>query len=148
GDFPFLFVQLAPFMKIEPEPKESNWAELRDAQLYTTKAVPNTAMAVITDVGDEKDIHPRDKDPVGQRLAIAALAIAYKEPVEHTGPVFESMTTIQGGGDAGLSANPARAVLTFTHVGKGLVAKGSEKGEVNGFAVQFGEGSWRPVRAR
>src|SRR5437588_8066567 len=68
GDFPFLLVQLAPFMKIEPQPAESAWAELREAQALTLRAVPHTGMAVITDLGDETDIHPKRKTPVGQRL--------------------------------------------------------------------------------
>ena len=76
GEFPFLFVQLAPYMQIVKEPQDSNWAELREAQLLTTKALPNTAMAVITDVGNEKDIHPKQKEPVGVRMALAARALA------------------------------------------------------------------------
>ena len=121
GDFPFLFVQLAPWMEIVKEPQESAWAELREAQLLTSLHVPHTAMAVITDVGDEKDIHPRQKEPVGARLALAALAIAYDRPVAYSGPVYESMK-VEGD----------KAVLTFKHVGGGLVAKG---GPLTGFAV-------------
>jgi sialate O-acetylesterase len=77
GDFPFLFVQLAPWQAIVKEPQESAWAELREAQLLTAQHVPHTGMAVITDVGDPKDIHPRNKEPVGARLALAARALAY-----------------------------------------------------------------------
>jgi hypothetical protein len=66
GEFPFLFVQLAPYMKIESEPTESAWAELREAQLFTMLNCPNTAMAVITDVGEENDIHP-EKEAAGGR---------------------------------------------------------------------------------
>ena len=61
GDFPFLFVQLAPFYKKTDAPGDSQWAELREAQRLTLKAVPNSGMAVITDVGDEDDIHPEAK---------------------------------------------------------------------------------------
>jgi sialate O-acetylesterase len=121
GDFPFLFVQLAPFMKIEAEPGDSAWAELREAQLLTTKKLPNTGMAVITDVGDQADIHPKWKEPVGARLALAARALAYGERIVHSGPVYESMK-IEGN----------KAVLSFKHVGSGLVAKG---GPLQGFAV-------------
>src|SRR5262249_39549247 len=64
GDFPFLFVQLAPWLAIVKEPQESAWAELREAQLLTSLKVKNTGMAVITDVGDPVDIHPRQKGPV------------------------------------------------------------------------------------
>src|SRR6185437_12845982 len=65
GDFPFLFVQLAPFGTPPREPRDSGWAELREAQWLTSQTVPRTAMAVITDVGDPKDIHPKRKQPVG-----------------------------------------------------------------------------------
>ena len=91
GDFPFLFVQSAPFMAISKEPQESQWAELREAQLLTTNKLKNTAMAVITDVGDPADIHPRRKEPVGARLALAALALTYNKPIAYSGPTYESM---------------------------------------------------------
>jgi len=120
-DFPFLFVQLAPFMKIKEEPADSSWAELREAQLLTTRALPNTGMAVITDVGDPADIHPKKKQPVGARLALAARAIAYDEKIEFSGPVYRSMEKKNG-----------KVVLRFDHVGKGLEARG---GELKSFAV-------------
>jgi sialate O-acetylesterase len=121
GDFPFLFVQLAPFMAIEAEPKESTWAELREAQLLTSLRVPNTAMAVITDVGDEKDIHPKQKEPVGGRLALAARALAYGERLTYSGPVY-----------ADLKVEGNKAILGFKHTGGGLVAKG---GTLEGFTI-------------
>lgn len=131
GDFPFLFVQLAPFMKIEAEPKDSAWAELREAQMLTMKNVPNTAMAVITDVGDEKDIHPRQKEPVGARLALAARALAGGEKIEYSGPLYRSM-----------SVDGNKAVVRFDHVGGGLVARG---GPLVGFTVAGADGQF--VRA-
>src|SRR5262249_1942415 len=91
GNFLFLIVQLAPFMKIQPEPGESQWAELREAQLLTSLPVPNTALAVITDVGEENDIHPRKKEPVGARLALAARALACGEQIVYSGPVYHAM---------------------------------------------------------
>src|SRR5712692_7990637 len=112
GDFPFLIVQLAPFMKIEAEPNESQWAELREAQLLTTLTVPNTALAVITDVGHETDIHPKWKEPVGARLALAARAGAYGEKIVYSGPVYSEMQ-VEGN----------KAILSFKHIGSGLVAK-------------------------
>jgi sialate O-acetylesterase len=121
GEFPFLFVQLAPFMKIDDQPQDSNWAELREAQLMTLSKSPNTAMAVITDVGDEKDIHPKPKKPVGERLALAARALAYGEKIEYSGPIFESMTT---SGD--------RAILRFKHADEGLQVRGEK---LTGFAI-------------
>lgn len=112
GDFPFLFVQLAPYNK---GIKEGIWPELREAQLMTTAKSPNTAMAVITDVGEETNIHPTKKQPVGERLALAARALAYGEKVEYSGPIFESMTV-----------SGPQAILHFKHVGSGLVAKGDK----------------------
>jgi len=65
-------VQLAPSKRSNSEPAESDWAELREAQLLATKVLPKSGMVVITDVGEEKDIHPKKKAPVGARLAVAA----------------------------------------------------------------------------
>ncbi|MGC4004492.1 MAG: hypothetical protein QM811_15780 [Pirellulales bacterium] len=75
----------------------------------TLSKLGNTGMAVITDIGDEKDIHPKPKAPVGERLALAARSIAYKEKLEFSGPVYESM-----------KVDGEKAVLRFTHVGAGL----------------------------
>jgi sialate O-acetylesterase len=121
GDFPFLFVQIAPWQAIVTEPQESAWAELREAQLLTSLKVPNTAMAVITDVGDPKDIHPKQKEPVGARLALAARALAYKEKIEYSGPVYDSKQ-IDGN----------KIVLSFKHLGKGLEMKGEA---LQGFTI-------------
>jgi sialate O-acetylesterase len=121
GDFPFLFVQLAPWMAISKEPQESAWAELREAQLLTTQKVKNTGMAVITDVGDPVDIHPRKKAPVGARLALAARALAYGEKLVYSGPAYK-----------GVEFKDGKAVLSFDSVGKGLEARG---GELKGFTL-------------
>jgi sialate O-acetylesterase len=120
-DMPFFFVQLAPWRAIVQQPGPSDWAELREAQLLTSQKVKNTAEAVITDLGDEKDIHPKQKTPVGQRLALAALALTYGKKIEYSGPVYESMKV---DGD--------KAVLSFTHLGGGLVCKGEK---LTGFAI-------------
>ena len=121
GDFPFLVVQLAPYRKIVDEPAESDWAELREAQLRTAQTLPKTGMAVITDVGNENDVHPRQKEPVGARLALAARSIAYGEPIVGSGPE-----------NVGMDVKGDRAVLRFKNVGQGLVAK---DGPLKGFAV-------------
>jgi sialate O-acetylesterase len=105
-------VQLAPFLEIRTEPAESTWAELREAQLLTAQNVPNTAMAVITDVGDEKDIRPKQKQPVGARLALAARALACGERILYAGPTY-----------VGMKIDKDRIVLRFKNVGAGLVAK-------------------------
>jgi sialate O-acetylesterase len=121
GDFTFLAVQLAPFLAVKDQPQDSGWAELREAQWLATQTLPNVGMAVITDVGDPKDIHPTKKQPVGERLALAARAIAYGEKIEYSGPIYQSMTIKDG-----------KIVLNFDHVGKGLEARG---GELTGFAI-------------
>ena len=121
GDFPFLFVQLAPFMAIVDEPTESAWAELREAQLLTMLNVPNTSMAVITDVGEQNDIHPKKKKPVGDRLALAARALGLGEKIEYSGPIYKGMKVAGG-----------KAILSFDHLGGGLVAEG---GELRGFTI-------------
>jgi len=126
GDFPFLFVQIAPNQGMTPE--------IRESQLWTWQHVPRTAMAVITDVGEEKDIHPTKKEPVGARLALAARALAYGEKIEYSGPVFASLT-VEG----------ERALLGFTHVGGGLVAQG---GELRGFTIAGDDGKFVPATAR
>lgn len=121
GDFPFLLVQLANWKAVEPEPKENDWAELREAQLMTL-SVPNTGMAVTTDIGDANNIHPTNKQDVGKRLALWALAKTYKKDVVYSGPLYKYME-IEGN----------KAILHFDHVGGGLVAKGGEP--LKGFAI-------------
>ena len=112
GDFTFLQVQLAPFKAYKPQPAESDWAELREAQVHVSKVLPKAGVAVITDVGDEKDIHPKKKEPVGARLALAARRIAYGENVAYSGPTYHSIK-VKGG----------TAILSFDHVGSGLEAR-------------------------
>jgi len=110
GDFPFLFVQIAPWPYGNAD--ERLLPELWEAQLKTL-SVPNTGMAVIHDIGDIKDIHPKNKQDVGKRLALWALAKTYnKSDVVYSGPLYKSM---QVDGD--------KVVLNFDHVGGGLVAK-------------------------
>jgi len=122
GDFPFLYVQLANFMEVKDQPSESNWAELREAQLKTL-AVPNTGMAVAIDIGEWNDIHPLNKEDVGKRLALAAQKVAYGDKnVVYSGPLYQSMK-IEGN----------KIIITFTNTGDGLIAKGG--GELKHFAI-------------
>ena len=90
GAFPFLFVQLANFHPPVDTPQPSEWAELREAQAATL-SLENTGMAVTIDVGEADDIHPRDKQTVGHRLALAARHVAYGETIEYSGPVYDDM---------------------------------------------------------
>jgi sialate O-acetylesterase len=120
-DFPFLFVQLANFMAVKDEPGDSAWAELREAQLMTLE-LPNTGMAVIIDIGEANDIHPKNKQDVGKRLARWALAKTYGRDVVYSGPLY---TTMQKKGH--------EIILSFDHVGSGLIARGGEP--LKGFAI-------------
>jgi sialate O-acetylesterase len=128
GDFPFLEVQLAPFRDIKDQPVESDWAELREAQALATKVLPKVGMAVITDVGEEKDIHPKKKEPVGGRLALAARKIAYGEKIVYSGPTYKRLK-IEGD----------KAVVYFANVGSGLEARA---GELKGFAICGEDKKW------
>jgi len=121
GDFPFLFVQLANFMATRPEPGPSEWAELREAQSMTLSK-PNTGMAVIIDIGEANDIHPRNKLDVGKRLALWALAKTYGKDMVYSGPLYKSMD-VKGNS----------IILHFGSIGGGLVAKNDEV--LKGFAI-------------
>jgi sialate O-acetylesterase len=122
GDFTFLFVQLANYMEPPQVPQQSSWAGLREAQTMTL-SVPKTGMAVIIDIGEAKDIHPRNKDDVGYRLSLAAQKIAYGKDLVYSGPVFRSM-----------EINGDKAILEFDHVGSGLVAK-DKYGYLKSFSI-------------
>ncbi len=88
-DFPFYFVQLANFMQVKDEPAESAWAELREAQFQTLR-LNNTGMATIIDIGDAVDIHPKNKQDVGKRLALQAREKTYGQDIVGSGPIYES----------------------------------------------------------
>ena len=122
GDFPFLWVQLANFQAPVEKPADSDWAELREAQSMTL-SLPNTGEAVIIDIGEADDIHPRNKQDVGLRLSLAAQKIAYGKDVVYSGPAFKDMK---------VDGNEVR--ISFDHVGSGLKVK-DKYGYINGFAV-------------
>ncbi|MBN1456460.1 MAG: hypothetical protein JW912_01255 [Sedimentisphaerales bacterium] len=135
GEFPFLYVQLANFMRAKDQPSESNWAQLREAQLKTL-AVKNTAMAVIIDIGEWNDIHPLNKQDVGRRLALAAQKIAYGDKrIVHSGPIYRSMK-IEGN----------KIIVTFTNIGRGLAAKGGR--ELKSFAIAGADGKFVWAKAK
>ena len=121
GDFPFLFVQLPNFMEEKPLPGDDAWAELREAQ-STALDLPNTGMAVTIDIGEAKDIHPKNKQDVGRRLALNALATVYKKEIPYSGPLFKSMK---------MERDKVR--IQFTHTFGGLKIKDSNS--LKGFAI-------------
>jgi len=122
-EFPFYWVQLANFMAKDETPKESEWAELREAQTMTL-SLPQTGEAVITDIGEANDIHPRNKQDVGIRLALNALNKDYgKKDIVYSGPTFK---------DINISGN--KAVISFNNVANGLIVK-DKYGYVEGFTI-------------
>lgn len=132
GDFPFLFVQLAAFGPNAPKPGDSDWAELREAQTMTL-SLPKTGMASAIDVGTYDDIHPRNKKPVGERLALVARSVAYNQKLVFAGPMY-----------AGMKAEGDKITLKFHHTGGGLEAKG---GELKGFLIAGEDKVWREAKA-
>ena len=135
GNFPFYFVQLASFDASNGNSEHgSEWAELREAQTMTL-SLPNTGMAVTTDIGDAHDIHPKNKQDVGRRLAAVALHNCYGQPVEYSGPVFQSMK-VQGN----------KVMVRFTHTGSGLLAK-DRYGYLRGFELAGEDHRFRYAKA-
>jgi sialate O-acetylesterase len=132
---PFLFVQLANFMKPPEKPGESAWAELREAQSMAL-SLQNTGMAVTIDIGEADDIHPVNKQDVGKRLGLAALHVAYGQDIVFSGPVFRDMI-IAG----------EQAILGFDHVGGGLKAK-DRYGYLKGFSMAGEDRVFHWARAR
>ena len=126
GDFPFLYVQLASCRR------HGLWPELREAQTMTL-AVPNTAMAVAIDIGESNEIHPRNKQEVGRRLFLGALAKAYGRDVVYSGPLYD-----------GMKVEGKHVRLTFKHVHGGLAARG---GELKGFTIAGEDKSFLPANA-
>jgi len=123
GNFPFYFVQLASFNAANGNSEQgSSWAELREAQAYAL-SLPATGMAVTTDIGESKDIHPKNKKDVGLRLAAIALSQCYGQTMEYSGPVYESHQS-QGN----------QIILDFHHKGKGLAVK-DKYGYLRGFEI-------------
>ena len=128
GEFPFLIVQLAGFNPPPAQPGDDQWAELREAQWLTTKTVHNAGIATAFDVGEQGDIHPKNKQEVGRRLALVAEAQDYHMKVVSSGPVYHSMK-IEGGAIR----------ISFDHTEGGLSAKG---GDLKGFAIAGEDHKW------
>lgn len=121
-EFPFLFVQLSSYGGFQSSNEGSNWAELREAQSMTLQ-LPKTGMAVTTDVGNPADIHPRNKQDVGKRLALSALKVAYDKNIVYSGPTYKSVTFAKG-----------KALLSFENIGSGLNVK-NQYGYLQGFEI-------------
>lgn len=120
-DAPFIVAQLPGFMDYNYLPSESNWAMLRESQLKAL-SVPNSAMTVNIDLGEWNDIHPDNKKDVGERMALAALKLAYGENLVYSGPIYKS---------AALEGD--KIIVSFNHVGSGLITNDGE--ELSEFAI-------------
>ena len=126
GDFPFYLVQLANL-------NGRNWPEIREAQWLTAKNVPNTEMAVAIDLGEATNVHPKNKQDVGHRLALIALAKNYGKSIEYSGPVFQHATI-----------NGQKMTVTFAHTSGGIIAKG---GTLLGFEIAGDDRKFLPAEA-
>ncbi len=134
ANLPFLYVQLANFMEVDYLPTGSQWAELRNAQLQAL-SVPNTAMAVAIDLGEWNDIHPLNKKDVGERLALGAMKVAYKEDIVYSGPIYQSHEK-QGN----------KIILTFSETGSGLTTNDGE--DLRRFEIAGGDGKFVWAKAK
>lgn len=129
GDFPFYWVQLTNFNAKQPEPGDAWWPELREAQTMTLDRLPNTGQAVIIDLGEAADIHPRDKVDVAKRLVRWALARDYRRDIPYQSPRYDSMEKQDGA-----------IVVHFKDVSGGLRTVNSQ--QLEGFAIAGDDHKW------
>ncbi len=122
GNFPFLWVQLPNFKSPQQQPVETDGWVIVQEEMLKSLALCNTGMAITIDIGEAKDIHPKNKQDVGRRLALWTLANTYGQKLVYSGPLYESMSKADG-----------KIVLTFDHVGEGLKTRCG--GQPTGFAV-------------
>jgi sialate O-acetylesterase len=135
GDFPFAWVQLPNYIKVKGGiGAETDWAFMRESMLGCLSTVKNSGMAVTIDIGDPSQIHPKDKVPVGQRLALWARASVYGEKIPFSSPL-----------PAGFKISGNEVTLSFTHTDGGLVARG---GDLKGFVIAGADKKWFPAEAR
>jgi sialate O-acetylesterase len=128
GDFPFYIVSLPTFRQRSATPIEDTWAETRESQAITAASVPNSCLAVTIDTGDPDNLHPKDKQPVGERLALCALAKHYGEKVVYSGPTLASLERL-----------PSSIRLHFAHTDGGLAIKGTKLAD---FAIAGEDRKW------
>lgn len=132
-DFPFYFVQLANFMKKQTQAEESDWAALREAQQQAL-FLENTGMTVIINIGEADDIHPKNKQEVGRRLALLAMTKSYGYKTNYSGPTYKTHE-IKG----------ATIITTFDHADSGL--KTSDGLPPKGFYIAGADKKFYPAEA-
>jgi sialate O-acetylesterase len=134
GDFPFYIVSLPAFGQRSATPTDDGWADIRESMAIAAVTVPDSCLAVTIDTGDPDNIHAKDKEPVGNRLALCALAKYYGKDLVHSGPTLASVKRLR------------RSIqLGFAHADGGLVAKG---GNLEGFSVAGEDHKWYRADAR
>lgn len=134
-DMPFIIAQLPNYMDVDYSPAESNWAEMREVQLQTARNTSNTGLGINIDLGEWNDIHPGNKKPVGERLALQAMEISYGETsLVSSGPICSSHRK-EGN----------KIILSFEHVGSGLISGNEE--ELAHFALAGEDGVYRWAKA-
>lgn len=132
GDFPFYFVQLADYMAEKAEPGDSAWAELRESQTQTMNTLKNTGQAVIIDLGESNDIHPRNKRDVAERLARWALVKDYGiTGIPHRSPEYKSS-----------EIKDNKVIVTLDHIGSGAGLRTIDVSELKGFAICGEDKKW------
>ena len=134
GDFPFYIVSLPAFGQRSATPIDDGWADVRESMAITAATVPDSCLAVTVDTGDPNNIHARDKEPVGNRLAFCALAKYYGKDVAYSGPTLASV-----------KRHRHSIELRFAHADGGLEAKG---GKVEGFSIAGADRKWYWAEAR
>jgi sialate O-acetylesterase len=127
-DFPFYIVSLPTFRQRSATPVDDTWAETRESQALTATTVRNSCLAVTIDTGDPDNLHPKDKQPVGERLALCALAKQYGKKVAYAGPTLVSVERL-----------PNSVRLHFAHTDGGLVVKG---GKLEEFEIAGEDRKW------
>jgi sialate O-acetylesterase len=128
GNFPFYIVSLPGFGHRSDTPTDSDWGETRESQALTAATVRNSCLAVTIDTGDPDNIHPKDKQPVGERLALCALAKQYRKKMVYSGPTLASVQRL-----------PGSIRLHFAHTDRGLVVKGEKLAE---FSIAGEDHKW------
>jgi sialate O-acetylesterase len=134
GDFPFYIVSLPAFMKRRDQPSSDGWAEIREVQALTAQTTPNVGLAITVDTGDADNLHPLDKLPVGERLALCALKNVYQRNITSEGPTFSKLEVL-----------PGRLRIHYSNTENGLVCKGGRLGE---FSVAGADRVWHWAEAQ
>lgn len=133
GDFPFYFVQMQN-LDIQPQPNKARYYEMRDAQLFTYRTVPNTGMAISVDIGDANNIHPPNKQEASRRLALIARTKVYGEKLVYSGPMFKRLKLKDG-----------KAIISFSDIDGGLITKTGA--ELKSFTIAGNDEKFYPAEA-